>query len=478
MQLGACPRHAVRHKALPRRQHRVRVGLGTHAPQQAVGFEPRAATVRAFGVTAVLGQQHPDVHLVGLALQVVKETLNAVPTLRPVAVPIGRTVQHPMALRVGELRPRGVKRNASRCRVAQQVALAFLVSRGLNRFDGPLAQRQLPVGHHQPPVHADGAAKTPARGTSAHRRVERKHRRQWFGVVQIAFGAMQAGGKPPTLGFGRVAFCRCGGQGVHRKATATAFEAQLNRLHRPRRGGARQAEAVCHHVQHAHAAAGRTRLHPFGLHAGKTAGRQPLLDIVGRGAGGQFHRKRHHQARVTGLRGAALQLGVNGLGGVVAHRQRGLAVKQLGRTGQQQLEVVVELRHGAHGRTRRAHRVRLVDGNGRGHALHLVHRRFVHAVQKLARVGAEGFDVAALAFGKQGVKHQAGLARTAGAGHHRPLAGADVHIQIFQVVLACAPDADHTGGVGHHVQASGDRRSFRHLERGPFGGSTIGGSSP
>ena len=129
------------------------------------------------------------------------------------------------------------------------------------------------------------------------------------------------------------------------------------------------------------------------------------------------------------------------------HGQRRIFVKQAARTGEQQLQVVVELRHGAHGRAAGAHRVGLVNRNGRGHALHLVHRRFIHAVQKLARVGREGLDVAALAFCIQRVKHQTGLARAAGARHHRQFASANVEVKVLEIVLPRSANAD--GSLGH-----------------------------
>jgi imidazole glycerol phosphate synthase subunit HisF len=85
-------------------------------------------------------------------------------------------------------------------------------------------------------------------------------------------------------------------------------------------------------------------------------------------------------------------------------------VEQAGGAREQQLEVVVELRHRAHRRARGAHRVGLVDGDGRRHAFDCVHRRAVHAVEELARVGAEGLDVTALSFGVQRVEDQRRLA--------------------------------------------------------------------
>ena len=129
------------------------------------------------------------------------------------------------------------------------------------------------------------------------------------------------------------------------------------------------------------------------------------------------------------------------------HRQSRGAIKQMAGAGEEQLEVVVQLGHGANRGAAGAHRVGLVNGNRRGHAVHPVYSGLVHAVQKLARVGGERFHIAALAFGVQRVEHQAGLARTAGAGDDRQLAGADIQIEVLQIVLPCAANADRA--VGH-----------------------------
>jgi hypothetical protein len=134
----------------------------------------------------------------------------------------------------------------------------------------------------------------------------------------------------------------------------------------------------------------------------------------------------------------------------MAHRLRGLAVEQLARARKQQLQVVVQLGHRAHGGARAAHRVGLVDGDGRRHAFDLVDGGLVHAVQELPRIGREGFDVAALPLRIQGVEHQARLARTTGTRDHRQFAGANVEVKVLEVVLARAANADqslgHAGG--------------------------------
>ena len=114
---------------------------------------------------------------------------------------------------------------------------------------------------------------------------------------------------------------------------------------------------------------------------------------------------------------------------------------QLAGAREQQLQVIVELGHRADGGARGAHRVGLVDGDGRRNAVDAIDRRLVHAVEELARVGREGLDVAALAFGVQRVEHQRGLARAGHARHHHQLVQRNVEVEILEIVLARAVHA-------------------------------------
>ena len=124
-----------------------------------------------------------------------------------------------------------------------------------------------------------------------------------------------------------------------------------------------QAHAIGHHIEHfdglllgfflTTGGQGDLQL-ALGLHSGKAAGGQPLLQLLRRGAGGQLHRKGEHQARLGlacgHVRGHAVLQGlIDGVGVVVLHGQRGVLVKQLAGAGKQEFEVVVELGHGAHG---------------------------------------------------------------------------------------------------------------------------------
>ncbi len=67
-------------------------------------------------------------------------------------------------------------------------------------------------------------------------------------------------------------------------------------------------------------------------------------------------------------------------------------------------EVIVNFGDGADGGARRARCGFLLDGDRRRKPFDDVDFRTLHLIQKLARVGGERFDVAALAFGIDGVK--------------------------------------------------------------------------
>ena len=66
----------------------------------------------------------------------------------------------------------------------------------------------------------------------------------------------------------------------------------------------------------------------------------------------------------------------------------------------------------------------------------------VHAVEKLPGIRRKGFDVAALAFGVEGLEGEAGFSRSGRAGDDVELAERDVEVEALEVVLAGAPDLD------------------------------------
>ncbi len=243
-ELFARPRHALRHESLARLQHGIRIFLAAHAPQQRLQFQPRAAAAGTGRVAAVFGQEHADVHLVRLALQIGEEAPHAVPLLAPLPFAVaGRALDHPALLLGRQLVPGRVARDAGAFGVAHQVVLAFAPGRGLEWLDGAGAQGQAAIRDHQAEVDADHAAEAPAVGAGADRRVEREHRRNRIAVADVALRAMQAGGEFPRLGVA------CFRHGVHRHAPAAAQQGQLDGLDHARALGAAHAKTVGDDIQ-------------------------------------------------------------------------------------------------------------------------------------------------------------------------------------------------------------------------------------
>ena len=67
---------------------------------------------------------------------------------------------------------------------------------------------------------------------------------------------------------------------------------------------------------------------------------------------------------------------------------------------------------------------------------------FADLVDELARVGGEGFDVAALSLAVEGVEGERTLARAAQARDDDELVARHVEAQVLEVMLARTPDAD------------------------------------
>ena len=185
------------------------------------------------------------------------------------------------------------------------------------------------------------------------------------------------------------------------------------------------------------------------VHPGVALARQQL-DQPGRGGPlRDLHLEGHHHPVETG----GAQRVQDGPRRVAAHRLPAAPAVQDRGAGEQQLQMVVELGHGADGGARGPHRIGLVDGDGRGDAVDGVHAGLVHTVEELAGVGGEGLDVAALAFAVDGVEGQRRLAGAADPSDDVKFAQREVEVDALEVVLSGAADAD--GGAGGHGRGSG-----------------------
>ena len=108
----------------------------------------------------------------------------------------------------------------------------------------------------------------------------------------------------------------------------------------------------------------------------------------------------------------------------------------------EQAHVVVDLGDGADGRARVAGGGLLLDRDGGREAVDALDVRLLHQLEELAGVGGERFHVAALALGVDRVERQRGFARAGQAGDHHQLVPRNIHVDVLQIVFACAADAD------------------------------------
>ena len=101
----------------------------------------------------------------------------------------------------------------------------------------------------------------------------------------------------------------------------------------------------------------------------------------------------------------------------------------------------------------------LLDRDRRRQALDVVDVGLLHHAQELARVGRQRLDVAALAFGVDGVERERGFAGTGQAGDHDQLVARQVEIDVLQVVRPRAADADEVHR--HRVADPVDEGEYR-----------------
>ena len=112
------------------------------------------------------------------------------------------------------------------------------------------------------------------------------------------------------------------------------------------------------------------------------------------------------------------------------------------RAGKQQSQIVVNLGDGADGGARVFRCRLLLDGDCRAQTRNMIHIRLFHHIEELARIGAEGFNVAALPLGIDGVKRKARFARSRQARDHHQFIARYVHVDVLEIVLARAAHLD------------------------------------
>jgi hypothetical protein len=108
--------------------------------------------------------------------------------------------------------------------------------------------------------------------------------------------------------------------------------------------------------------------------------------------------------------------------------------------GEKEPEVIINLRHGPHGRTGVPGHALLIDSDGRRKTFDRFHMRPLHLFQELSRIGRKGFDIPALPLGIQRVEGQGRLPRAADPGDDDQPVSRDLHVDILQIVDLCSPN--------------------------------------
>ena len=117
--------------------------------------------------------------------------------------------------------------------------------------------------------------------------------------------------------------------------------------------------------------------------------------------------------------------------------------------GKEEAQVIVDFGDGADGGTGILRGRLLLDGDRRGKPLDRLDIGLLHLLEELAGVGGEGFDIAPLPLGINGIEGQGRFTRAGDAGDDHQLVAGDGDVDALEVVLASAFDDDLV--VGHEL---------------------------
>lgn len=423
--------HRMRQKALEGRKLHLDP-FGEHvAPGEVFVAKARSETDRTGRVGSVKGDRPADVELVLVLFEPREEAVHAAPAA--VGLPLAKVfvaLKDPALGFFAQFLPGTMRIHAGMRRAAHEKRKEVpVVPRGREDGDRSLSDREPIVRKQALPVVFGRAPVAVAVGAGADGRIEAEVRRTRLFIVTVAVAAVK------VRSVGREA----DGLFVSRKKPDFTHAPSLVERRRKRLGRAfgldrRGAEAVGEHDE----TAGRL----FFDHL-----QNLRVALLREHRLGRFERKRqgYHKgegdadARVEsfgrGLREAQFEVVPNRFRIAAAHRTAAALAKERGVVGKEHLEVVVETRERPDGGAGRAHRVGVLDGDRRKNAGELFHLRRGHAVDELPRVGAEGFDVAALSLGKKRVDDERALSRARGTGDRRELSSNEVEVEVSEIVL-------------------------------------------
>ena len=370
--------------------HAHAVHVGDVAPGdeevQALGLEAGALAVGAGHVAPVARQEHAHVHLVALPLQPLEPAADAVVLA---VVPASLAVDDQPPVLFVQLGERAVQRDAPA--LAELLQLPQLPARGPGGpgLDDALGDGLGRVRDHQVEVEVDDAAEAVAALAGSQRAVEGEEVGLGLGVGKVAGGAVQAVAEaftaPAVLHVVQV------------QPPLAELEGLLQGVGGPLARGLAVDETVDHHVDDFSRGLVQrlqVRQRPVSQEPVEPRLQQPALDVVPRQRRRHGHRKGQHPAHPLA---AGLEPSRDGGYAVLGDDLAAARAVEDADLGEQELQVVVQLGHGADRRPGGLDRAGLVDGDGGRDVLDGLDVRLLHAVEELPGVGREALDVAALA---------------------------------------------------------------------------------
>ena len=396
---------------------------------QALGLEPGPLAIGAGHVTPVAGQEHADVHLVALPLQPLEPAADTV--ILPV-LPASFAVDDQPAVLFVQLGEGAVQRDAPA--PAELLELPHLPARnpGGPRLDDAVGDGLGRVRDHQVEVEVDGAAESVAGLAGPQRAVEGKEIGLRLGVGQAAGGAVEAVAEAlPAPAVLHV---------VEVQPPLAELKGLLQGVRDPLTCGLAVRETVDHDVGDL---PGRG-VERFQFHQAAVP-QEPVESRLQQSSPDVFPWQRRRHGHRKGQDPPhpltpGLELPHDGWGAVLGDDLVAAGAVKDADLGEQQLQVVVQLGHGADRRPGGLHRAGLVDGDGGRDVLDGVDVRLLHAIEKLPGVRREALDVPALTFRVEDVEGDGGLARPADAGHHRQRVEGDLEIEVLEIILLGAAD--------------------------------------
>ncbi len=312
--------------------------------------------------------------------------------------------------------------------------------------DGSPRDRAAIVWHDSRGIEVDHRAQPLAVLAGTMGRIEREGTRRDLGHVDVAVGAGQPSGEQPVSPFERVHDHHALGQ-IEGDLDGLADAAIDTRLHEQPvdddLDGVIAPTVQPDVVLERHEAA----VHPdLGEAAGPQTG-QLLLEL----ALPPPNDGRQHVDPLAGLEGQhAVDDAIERL------RRDGPAAARAVRytdVGEQQPQVVVDFGDRPDGRAWIGSRRLLLDGDRGRQSLDGIDVRLLHLLEELARVRRQGFHVAALPLGVDGVEGERRLPRAGQARDHDEAIARQVDVHVLQVVNARAADGDPV--VTHSVDVPG-----------------------